>query len=423
MSLVNQVLSDLEKRGVNALPGEASIRVAPVQSNRFRAVWLMVAVLALVFVAAGFWWRSSKSNKTAAHIDANPAPVLAGSKLPALGTPLAGVSMVQAPARPVAVPQAESQPVAVATQEIHQEENRQKGGGEAVGAAMRLSFELSSIPLPSSLRAKSVAAATVQSHDKAALPEHITSADGDFSAGVRSDTSAAAARGGFAGDLHPAEGRAKSSPPVGASVSAVVPAGSVDKKIKQISVQQQADNEFRRASGLMQQGRTNEAIAGYEAALQLDAGHDAARQAMLGLLLENKRNADAERVLQDGLKHNPRHSGFAMLLARLQVERNELALALDTLQKTLPYAYQQADYQAFIAALMQRQNRHNEAISRYQIALQLAPDNGIWLMGYGISLQAAQRIDDARNAFRRALESKTLSPELQAFVQEKLKGL
>ncbi|MBI2286751.1 MAG: tetratricopeptide repeat protein [Nitrosomonadales bacterium] len=67
--------------------------------------------------------------------------------------------------------------------------------------------------------------------------------------------------------------------------------------------------------------------------------------------------------------------------------------------------------------------RHKEAITHYQIALQLAPDNGIWLMGYGISLQAAQRTDDARDAFKRALESRTLNPELQAFVQQKLRGL
>ncbi|MBI5436762.1 MAG: tetratricopeptide repeat protein [Nitrosomonadales bacterium] len=387
MSLINQVLSDLEKRGANARPGGASIRVVPVQRNRPKPVWLMVVVLTLVFVAAGLWW-SSLQPRTAAPT----------------GAPLAAVSVVQAPAKPVAVLQAESHPVAVAAQEVTQEDSQQKDGGEAAGSAMRLSFELSTIPLPSGLRDKPVDAATGQGSSKAAPPAHTIPA-----------------RGSFAGDLHPAEGRARSSPPVGASVSAVVPAGRVDKQIKQVSVQQQADNEFRRASGLMQQGRINEALAGYEAALQLDAGHDAARQAMLGLLLGNKRNADAERVLQDGLKHNPKHSGFAMLLARLQVERNELALALETLQKALSYADQQPDYQAFVAALLQRQGRHKEAITHYQIALQLSPDSGVWLMGLGISLQAVQRNEEARDAFKRAIESRTLSAELQAFVKQQIR--
>jgi len=391
MSLINQVLSDLEKRGANARPGGASIRVVPVQRNRPKPVWLIAAALALalVFVAAGLWWSSSEPKITAPS-----------------GAPLTAVSVVQAPAKPAAVLQVESHPVVVAAQEITQEESRQKAGEEVVGAGMRLSFELSTIPLPSGLRDKPVAAATGQDSGKAAPPAHTTPA-----------------RGSFAGDLQPAEGRARSSPPVGASVSAAVPAGRVDKQIKQVSVQQQADNEFRRASGLMQQGRINEALAGYEAALQLDAGHDAARLAMVGLLLENKRNADAERVLQDGLKHYPKHTGFAMLLARLQVERNELALALETLQKALPYADQQPDYQAFVAALLQRQGRHKEAITHYQIALQLSPDSGVWLMGLGISLQAVQRNEDARDAFKRAIESRTLSAELQAFVAQRLKEL
>ena len=109
-----------------------------------------------------------------------------------------------------------------------------------------------------------------------------------------------------------------------------------------------------------------------------------------------------------------------MLLARLQVEHGEVEQATATMEKLLPYADSQADFQAFFAALLQRQHRHKEAITHYQIALQLVPNNGVWMMGYGISLQAAQRTDDARNAFRRALDSKTLKPELQAFVKQKL---
>ena len=399
MSLINQVLSDLEKRGAT-MPGETSIRVVHTRKNRAMVALLLATVLASVFVAVWLWWSGQKPGKTIARTAANPAPTLAGSKLPAVGIPPGGASMVPASANPAAEPQAESLPVALATREIPPEESRQTDEWKAAGAATRLSFELSSIPLPSTLRAKPVATVAGQRHDKAALPEHKISTE---TGAARSDPSAV---------------KYKTS----GGASAVAPAG-VDKQIKQASAQQQADNEFRRASGLMQQGRASEALAGYEAALQFDVGHDDARLAMLGLLLENKRNADAERVLQDGLKHNPKQSGFAMLLARLQVERNDLALALDTLQKTLPYAYQQADYQAFIAALLQRQNRHQEAISRYQFALQLSPNSGVWLMGLGISLQAERRNEEARDAFKRAIASRTMNAELQAFIEQRLKEL
>jgi len=214
-----------------------------------------------------------------------------------------------------------------------------------------------------------------------------------------------------------AEGKALANAPV------LAPGGKLDKRTRQASVQQQADNEFRKANGLMQQGHIDEALAGYEAALRLDASHDAARQAMVALLLESKRNDDAERVLKDGLKNNLKHSGFAMVLARLQVEREASWSALLTLQKTLPYASQQADYQAFVAALLQRLNRHKEAVVHYQKALQLSPNSGVWLMGQGISLQALQRKEEARDAFKRAIETRTLSEDLQAFVAQRLKEL
>ncbi|HEY6018975.1 MAG TPA: tetratricopeptide repeat protein [Candidatus Paceibacterota bacterium] len=204
--------------------------------------------------------------------------------------------------------------------------------------------------------------------------------------------------------------------------STVLSAGG-NKQTTQISTQQQAENEFRRAYQLMRQGHNAEALAGYEAPLALDPGHDLARQTMVSLLLQNKRIADAERVLQEGLEHNPRQSSFAMLLARLQVEHNALPQALDTLLKALPYAEGQPDYQAFVAALLQRQSRHAEAIEQYQKALQLEPRSGVWLMGLGISLRAEQRNADARDAFKRALDSNTLNAELHAYVTQQIKEL
>ena len=193
--------------------------------------------------------------------------------------------------------------------------------------------------------------------------------------------------------------------------------------MKQFSPQQRAENEFRRATELVQKGRDSEALDAYATALKLDAANDGGRQAMVWLLLENKRNDDAERVLQDGLKININNIEFATLLARLQVERNDLPLAMETLQKTLPYVGQQAEYHAFVAAVYQRLNQHNKAITHYQVAVQQMPNSGIWLMGLGVSLHEVQRNEEARAAFKSALETHTLDAELQAFVEQRLKEL
>jgi len=148
-----------------------------------------------------------------------------------------------------------------------------------------------------------------------------------------------------------------------------------------------------------------------------------ARQGLFGLLLDARKNGEAEQVLVEGLRINPNQPGFAMVLARLQVDRGDTAGAIDTLHRSAPSALNSPDYLAFHAALLQRQSRHPEAVDHYQAALRLAPGSGVWLMGLGISLQAVRRNADAQDAFRRAKASNSLNPELLAFVDQRLRQL
>jgi MSHA biogenesis protein MshN len=141
------------------------------------------------------------------------------------------------------------------------------------------------------------------------------------------------------------------------------------------------------------------------------------------LLVEGKRQDEAIRRLQEGLELDARQAGLAMILARLQIEKNDVKAAVDTLQRTLPYAGERGDYLAFLAALEQRQGRHKDAIEHYLGALKGAPQNAVWWMGIGISLQADNRLAEARDAFGHAKAANTLSPKLQAFVDQKLAQL
>ena len=123
------------------------------------------------------------------------------------------------------------------------------------------------------------------------------------------------------------------------------------------------------------------------------------------------------------MRIDPGKLDLAVLLARLQVERNALPEALETLQKVQPYAGEQGNYHAFLAAVLQRLNRHEEAVAHYKTALRQSPNSGVWLMGMGISLQALKHNEEARDAFRHAMESHSLSAELQDFVGRRIKEL
>jgi MSHA biogenesis protein MshN len=368
MSVINQMLNQLEQRGVHTAAEQNMVRAVPHTARNFTTPLLAFGLILIVTIVAWQWVPTNKPNVVTASIS---------TKVPQSYSPPEGAGNSPSSDEPEKLTPPH-QAVEIVTPAL------------SVSAtnlpASRLSFELSSVPLPSTNSGQKNISDNPQVTDK------------------------------------PAKAAAKIKPAT-SNAKAVVPTPEDALPMKQVSTAQQADAEFRKAAALMQQGRIADALTGYEAALRLDASHDAARQALVALLLEGKRGTEAERVLQERLNSKPDHTGFTMMLARLQVERGAVAEATATLEKALPYANSQADYQAFLAALLQRQNRNDEAIAHYQIALQLAPNNGIWLMGYGISLQAMQRNADAKVAFQRALDTQTLSPDLRAFVQQKLKGL
>jgi MSHA biogenesis protein MshN len=165
-----------------------------------------------------------------------------------------------------------------------------------------------------------------------------------------------------------------------------------------------------------------EGMDGFRAALELDPRHEAARQTLVALLLESKRVDEAAAVLQGGLVANPDNTAFAMLLARILVDRNQVPDALAVLQRHAAPPDRNPDFHAFAGALYQRLGRHDEAILQYESALRLAPSAGVWWVGLGISLQAADRRKEAAEAYGRA-RSSGLSTELLAFVDQRLKQL
>lgn len=200
-------------------------------------------------------------------------------------------------------------------------------------------------------------------------------------------------------------------------------AAASGSEIKQFNPQQRNENEFRRGNELFGQGRTSQALEAYTQVLAWEPMHDAARQALVVALLRGKNNAEAERLLVERQAMAPKNAGLSLILARLQADRGDNDMALETLRASLPAAGANPTYHATMAALLARVGQHAQAVTQYQAALRLAPQSGVWWMGLGLSLQAVGNLPEAQEALRRARASDNLSPELAAFVDQRLKQL
>jgi MSHA biogenesis protein MshN len=364
VSVINQVLLNLEKRRASAAErGLLPDHVQVMPENAAATHWGWLAVGAAIAVAVPAGWMTLKS-RTA-------EPLVA----------------------PVARPGVEGARVAAgrsAREEAHAQELQ----------ALRLSLELSTPPLEPAPQL------TVGGTEP--LP----------TARVVGRMGAEPATGTPPAARSEAEGRATTAP---VRAAAVQP--EIRKHMREPTPRELSENEYRKAIGWLNQGRLAEAEEGFQSALGHHPENHQARQGLIGLLLQAKKLDEAERVLEEGIRLAPAQTGFSMTLARLLADRGDGARAIATLQQGYEHAQGSADYAAFLAALLQREARHEDAIRYFHAALRLRPNAGVWWLGLGISLQAANQPAAAKSAYQQARATGNLHPELAAFAEQRLKQI
>ena len=196
---------------------------------------------------------------------------------------------------------------------------------------------------------------------------------------------------------------------------------AVEKQQSMGSAQDRAEAAYRKGVAAYKLGHFSEAATAFKAGLQEDPRHLTMRQTLLSMQAEQKQWEEVQAVLREGLDIMPEQISWAMALARIQVERGKLPEAWDTLQKHMSHAGKSADYQGFAGVLLQRMQKPHEAALYYQAASQLKPNEGRWLLGLGLALEAEGKSAEAREAFQRARNSAGVTPEMAAAIDKKLR--
>lgn len=199
--------------------------------------------------------------------------------------------------------------------------------------------------------------------------------------------------------------------------------GLVEKNIKPMSPEEEAENNYRQAAAYLQQGRRGDAENGLRAALAANHAHAPARELLAGLALQNGRTLEAQQLLEEGLQKNPKHYSFAQFLARLYVDQGAEQKALALMEGAAEAGAADPAFLAFLGALYQRAGRHADAVAAYTKAVTLRPDEGRWWLGLGISLEAEKNLAAASDAYTRAQQSGALDQNLQRYVEQRLTAI
>ena len=411
MSLINQMLQDLEARRATQAPGltlPSAVRPLPALREPRRSRQLLLAAAVLALAAVALWrfddvWllmRGTLVTSGAGHETSSAPPVNAPN-------PAASAAAVPAePPTPAVAAPLDPVPLAHAP--------------DSAGEPLRLSEQLQLQPAVTTPDAPVAASGARSGRGEREKTKPLASAS-RASAERGPAQERGKSTGKESGKSGNAEGGATEKVAGKDARRGAVADAAITRSAAQPSARERAEADYRQAIAAINQGRLDEGAKQLREALRLDALHAPARQLLVRLQLEARQTEAAMQVLAEGLEVLPAQIGWAMSLARLHAERDDYAAAWRVLQHSEPAAGANADYQGFAGHVLQRLGKPQEAAQHYRRALRSAPDDGRWWLGLGLALDAEGRSDEARDAWQTARRSGKLSPELQRLVEQKLR--
>lgn len=198
------------------------------------------------------------------------------------------------------------------------------------------------------------------------------------------------------------------------------PAGTVKKITRSLEPGQQAEVYYKKGHSLLSRGQSIAGEQSLRKALATYPKHIKAREILAGLYIKTGRVVEASELLEQGVIHNPGHSLFAMLQARLFVQQNRLQAAIHVLENNAPDVAANLDYHALMAVAYQKQGLHEKTVNKYQQVLSAKPTAGVWWVGMAISLESLGKQQQAADAYNKARKTGTLTVDLLRYTDSRL---
>jgi tetratricopeptide (TPR) repeat protein len=182
-------------------------------------------------------------------------------------------------------------------------------------------------------------------------------------------------------------------------------------------------DQYQEALHYSTQGRTHEAVILLTKLLVKEPAFSPARESLASLLLAQGNVIKAQQIIAAGLQQRPFYPPYIQLKAKMLVDKGKINQALNLLQIAAPPLKADPGYHGFIAALYQRQGQPVLAEQLYEQLLALQPNNATWWIGLAIALESMDKHTLAIEAYLKAKSSDNLSPELKAYAEVRVRKL
>ncbi|WP_050659038.1 tetratricopeptide repeat protein [Gallaecimonas pentaromativorans] len=363
MSVLNQMLKDLDKRGAAQAGPQPRFEAA----KKARWPWLLAVPAALAMAAGGWWYRGDIGTNQATLLPSAPL-LLASAKAPQSPAPVeTAASKPEITAREAA-PQTDVQPLPAAPKA----ELKPAPAIEPKAAASAPVTEvkaLPAVPKAGPLPAKAFAV-------KAAAPE----------------TAAPA--------------KAATAKPAAARVQREL-----------LSPAQQAQRLYQSALLAWQQQQLLEAEGDWKAALAADSQHQPSRLALASLYQQQGRLDDAIATL---LPLSDSDAEVSLALTRVLVQKGDIKQAYQQLQMMPPTSRSGLQLKAELARLS---GDLTAAAAQYRELANHYPNDGRLWVALGLTLEGLHQSSQAAAAYQKALDAASLSDEARQYARARWQAL
>lgn len=389
MSLVNDMLRDLDQRRKESEGPAARIRLTPAGDypRQEQRNWVPVIAVGLVVVAAGlgYTWMQMAGSTTTQDLASTVVPAAP------IATPIEESSSPAAVVAPV-VSIIQSAPVVPAVQEAV------TSIAGTVVEELTLQDRITALAQPSPAISNIIA---TQQQNISRVPSETIQPE--FAANSLSET-----RG----------------PVITADIKN--PTQAVPEQIKDSrapSPEQRDTLVVQEALRLIADNQPTAAYARLEQNLIQNPYAHQSRETYAKFLMNQGDTRSASSLMDAGLELAPNHSGFKKVKARLLIAESDIQQAVTLLANRAPSAAEDLEYHEILASAQLASRDFDGAVLSYTSLVQQDQTQGKWWYGFAAAQDALGNVTAARQAYSRAIEKPNLSTNLRRRSQDRLSAL
>jgi hypothetical protein len=197
--------------------------------------------------------------------------------------------------------------------------------------------------------------------------------------------------------------------------NAVQPSGQWKKSLNTLPTD---SSTVRSARRLLNQQRPDEALSLLQKFVKQTPSSLQSRYLLVQLYLATEQYEVASNALQK----TPNNLSWSLLKARALLQQGQARKAIQILER-LPGGQNRQDYLALLASGYQQAGQHTEAVSCYLDLLALNPQEARWWINMGVSLEYLGQRTKALDAYRNALQIPDIDTPLKLYARQQTQRL